>query len=324
MGISQRKISYAIGAAAWDSKSAQEGLPVIEHFEPEPVFDQSFSPMAAKAEPMPSGEDVRIGPVYYVCDVPVCFSPAHAILFLDKFFEGASIGGSPNYDRYYTAEDIQSEPDSPYINLWKKTSKEGHDHNLCLYNALVTGITITKEQGKTLRMSARCAFGARSMDESDPGNWAIDWANGNTDSLVDGQISSYIGDPDGTGTSEYKFTRFNIILSSDFNPHFFSSQNPDRFTRGKIHLAGELELRDIVDQVETFNNWMETSTSRKISIVLGSLAGLGIHCKLHAGGGAEDDVTRRGKYNLTGTYETDATYPTGYRFWVRAGRPYTP
>lgn len=296
---------------------------VLEHFEPEPVTDSTSMPTLARDAALPDADSFDIGGKYYVCEPPVLFTPAHAILFLDKFFESTAVGASPNYDRNYETEDIDSEPSTPYLNLWKKTAKVGHDHNLCLYNGLVTGVTISKAPGGPVIMRPRLAFGARSFDEADPATWAINRTDGNIDTLVDGDLTYYLYPPGGSPV-EFKVTEFSITLSCEFTPHFWGSQNPDRFSRGAKALQGSFTLRDITDQVETISGWMEGSTPKAGMITLGSFATLYFNFNLHAGGGGEDEITRHGKFNFTGVYEGAATYPTGFRLFVRAGRAYTP
>lgn len=322
MSISSKRISYAVGNAAWDSKAAQEGIPVLEHFEPELVTDAASSPVLARDAALPDGDSFNIGSKYYVCQPPVLFSPAHAILFLDKLFESTSVGVPVNYIRYYEAEHIDSEPSSPYINLWKRTAKVGHDHNLCLYNGLVTGISITKEPGAPLILSPRLAFGARSFSEADPAAWDINRTDGNTDPVLDGDLTFYVFTPGGAPAT-FKITHFNVDLSCEFTPHFWGSQNPDRFSRGRKALSGSLTLRDITDQVENFSSCLEGSTTKTIWILMGNST-LYLNVNLHAGGGGEDEITRHGKFNFTGVYEQDAAYPTGFKFYVKAGRAYTP
>ncbi len=323
MGISQRRISYAIGSAAWGSKAAQEGLPILEHFEPEPVTDASSAPALARNARLPSGDDFNIGTLYYVCEPSMLFSPAHSILLLDKFFENTVVGVSPNYERTYLTEDVPSDPSTPFINIWKKTGKVGHDNNLCVSNGIVTGITISKEPGRSVVFRSRLAFGARSLTESDPDAWTINHTNGNFNPFVDGDIIFQIATPGGAYAT-FKVVSFSINLSCAFTPHFFGSQNADRFSRDKFKLQGEMSLRDITDQVESFTSWLEGSTTKSAALAFGSFATLAFNFNIHAGGASEDEITRHGKFNFTGVYEPDAAIPTGFRFWVKAGRAYTP
>ena len=322
-GIAQRKISYAIGGAAWGSKAAQEGLPVMQHFEPEPVMDSSTAPRVANNSRLPAAEEFSIGAMYYTAPVPIAFSPAHAILLLDKFFGNTAVGASPDYTRYYEAEDVPGEASTPFLNIWKRTAKIGHDHNLCAHNGIVTGITISKEAEGAVMMTAHCAFGARSMDEADPSAWAIDWTHGNTEPVLPGDTYFYIASIGG-GFASYAIPAFRVTLSCEFTPHFFGSQNPDRFSRGRMAMEGELSLRDITSEVEDFNAWLEASTTKKAALGLGSNSTLYLNFNIHAGGGAEDEITRNGRFSFTGVYEKDTTYPTGFRWFVKAGRAYTP
>ena len=323
MSLPSSRINYAIGAAAWGSKAQQEGLLVIDHCEPEQVIDSPNSVEVAKSQRMPDGQDCSIGSLYYVWNLSTVFTPAHAILLLDKFFEGTTVGVAPGYARAYQAEDILSEPLTPYLNVWKKTAKEGHDHNLCCYNGLVTGISLSKSPGKAMTLGARCAFGARSLIEADPGHWAIDRAHGAINPPIEGAILCLIASPGGTYTI-FKVTDFNINLSCEFTPHFWGSQNPDRWTRGKVALSGDIQLRDITDEIETLTSWLEDSTSKSAWLYFGSTASLYLNLKIVGGGAAEDEITRNGKFNFTGIYESTATYPSGFRFALTPGRAYTP
>jgi len=320
-GIAQQKITYAIGNAAWGSKAAQEGIPVSQHFEPEPVMDSSTAPRVANSSRLPASEEFSIGAMYYTAPVPIAFNPAHAILLLDKFFGDTVVGASPNYDRNYEAEDVPGEASTPFLNIWKRTAKVGHDHNLCMHNGIVTGITISKEAEGVVMMTAYCAFGARSMDEADPDAWAIDWTHGVTAPALPGSTLFYIASIGG-GFAAYAIPAFRITLSCEFTPHFFGSQNPDRFSRGKMVMDGELSLRDITSQVEDFGAWLEGSTTKKAAILFGGST-LYINFKIHAGGGAEDEITRNGRFSFTGIYEKNGIYPTGFRWLVRPKRPYT-
>ena len=320
MAISQRRISYAIGTAAWGSKAAQEGLPVVGHFEPEPVFDGTSMPEASGAYRMPRGADMQIGPAYYICDVTIRWSKAHAILFLDKFFGLTSIGASPSYDRTYQAEHIRGEAESPYLCLWKKV---GTDHNLCLYNGIVTGVTISIAAGAFVMLTARCAFGGRSMDEADPGNWAIDWTHGSTTAARLFDCLFYLASPGGAPAA-YKLTHLEATLSAEITPHFWGAQGVDRFSRGRVALSGSFKLRDIDTQIKTLNGWLESSAAKTITAIIGTNAALSMNMKIHSGGGLEDESTRRGEYQFTGINEVSATYPTGYQLFVRPARAYTP
>lgn len=322
MSISQRRISYALGIAAWGSKAAQEGLPVLSHFEPEPVFDASSAPEASGTYRLPRGGDMQIGPAYYLADVPIRWSKAHAILFLDKFFESTVVGASPNYDRTYQAEHIKGEASSPYLCLWKKTQKIGTNENVCLYNGIVTGITLSIAQGQFASLTARCAFGARSMTEADPGNWAINWASGSTTAARLHDCLFYLSDPGGASTA-YKLTHLEATLSCEFSPHFWGAQMVDRFSRGRIALSGSLRLRDISTEIRIFNGWLQSSATKTLMVTIGTNAVLLMNIKLHAGGGAEDEITRRGEYQFTGVNEATATYPTGLQLFIRPARAYT-
>jgi len=296
---------------------------VLEHFEPEPVTDSTSRPVLARDAALPDADSFDIGGIYYATEFPILFTPAHAILFLDKFFESTAVGASPNYDRYYQTEDIDSEPSTPFLNIWKKTAKAGHDHNLCLYNGMVTGITISKTPGGPVIMRPRLAFGARSFVEADPAAWAINRTDGNIDPFVDGDLHYYFLTPGGS-PAEFKVTEFSITLSCEFMPHFWSSQHPDRFSRGRKAIQGSFTLRDITDQAEAISGWMEGSTTKTGILAFGTYGSLYFNFNVHAGGGGEDAITRHGKFNFTGVYEPAATYPTGFRLFVRAGRTYTP
>jgi hypothetical protein len=314
-------ISYAIGAAAWGAKAQQEGLMVTEHSEPEQVTDTQNSHEVAKSQRMPDARDCSIGTLYYLWNLQTIFTPAHACLLLDKFFEGTAIGAASQYTRNYQAEDIFSEPATPYINLWKKTGKVGHD--VCCYNGLVTGISLAKSQGNAMTLGARCAFGSRSFAEADPGLWAINRTSGDITPPTIGSGLFFVATPGGSWTA-FKVTDFNVNLSGEFTPHFWGAQTPDRFTRGKVALAGDIQLRDIVDQVETFSAWLEGSTARSCWLYFGANASLRMNVKINSGGASEDEITRTGKFGFTGVYESAATYPSGFRFALSPGRAYTP
>lgn len=298
---------------------------ILEHFEPEAVTDSTSRPVLARNAALSDADSFDIGGIYYICEPSILFTPAHSILFLDKFFESTAVGSAPFYDRAYETEHIDSEPSTPFINLWKRTAKVGHDHNLCLYNGLVTGITISKEPGRPVIMRPRLAFGARSFAESNPAAWSINRSDGYIDPIIDGEILCYFSTPGGS-LYEFKVTEFSITLSCEFMPHFWGSQNPDRFSRGRKVLQGSFVIRDIVDQVEEISEWMEASTTKTAFFVIGksALSMLYFNFNVHAGGGGEDEITRHGRFNFTGVYESDATFPTGFRLNVRAGRPYTP
>jgi hypothetical protein len=323
VGLPENRISYGIGTAAWDAKAQQEGLPLFDHVEPEPITDSASSPQAAHAERFAHGQDCKIGGLYYVAALPMLFSPAHSILMLDKFFENATPGGTPYYDRVYDAEDIRSDPANPFINFWKKTSRPGLDHNLCCNNGIVTGIELAKEPGQTVKLTARCAFGDRSLAEADPGLWTVDRTHGNYAPVAEGSIVFAVGTPGGTYAT-YLVHTFHLNLSCEFTPHFWGSQKPDRFSRGKVALSGDITLRDITDQVETFVGWLEGSTVKTGGISLGSYSTVLFNMQIMSGGGVEDETTRQGRFGFTGVYEPTSAYPTGLRWTVRAGRAYTP
>jgi hypothetical protein len=324
MSISAQQISYAIGPAVWGAKSAQEGLPVLDHFEPEPVIDTPSAPQVAKAQRFPDGQDVKTGPLYYIATVPMLFSPAHSILFLDKFFERTTVGAMPDYVRTYTAEDIPGDPAAPYLCLWKRTAKVELDHSLCCSNGIVTGIDLEKAPGSPVKLTARCAFGARSLIEPSPASsaWEINRTDGNYDPVAEGNIRFYISPPGGAAV-EFKVHTFHLSLSGAFTPHFWDDQTPDRFSRGLIALSGDITLRDIVDQVETLTAVLEGSTSKNGIIWMGGNAVFAFNFNLVGGGASEDEITRNGTFKFTGVSLPGASGPDGLSFYVKAGRPYT-
>jgi hypothetical protein len=325
MSISSQRICYAIGLAAWGAKSAQEGLPVLEHFEPEAVIDTPSAPQVAKAERFPDGQDARIGPLYYIATVPMLFSPAHSILFLDKFFERTTVGAAPDYRRYYTAEDIPNDPAGPYLCLWKRTARTGLDHNLCCSNGIVTGIALEKTPGSPMKLSVHCAFGARNLVEASPAaaTWEIDRRNGNFDPVPEGGTSFYITAPGGS-PAEFKVHTFHLSLSGAFTPHFWKGQTPDRFSRGAVALSGDITLRDIVDQVESLTAALEGSSSKEGIFSFGANAGFGFNFRLTSGLASEDEITRNGTFKFSGVSLPGSSGPVGMLFNVKAGRAYMP
>lgn len=194
MGLPSNRIRYAIGSAGWGLKAAAEGIPVLEHTEPEIVIDQSSAPVIAKSQRLPDGQDTKIGNLYYAWNLPLLFAQAHTRLILDKFFESTVPGAGPNYTRTYQAEDIKADPVTPFANLWKKTAKPSHDHNLCCYNGIVTGIGLSKSPGQPVRLTPRYAFGARSFTEPDPGGsaWTVDRTTGNFVPPAEGDRKSVV------------------------------------------------------------------------------------------------------------------------------------
>jgi hypothetical protein len=322
LGLSETKICYAIGNAAWGAKDITVGLPIVDHFEPEPVIDAASAPLLAQSASFPDGRDSKIGTMYYVADFKIPFTPAHGILLLNKFFESTIDEGTPDYGRYYHAEDINPVPQSPYLNIWKKLKKTGWNHNGCWSSGIVTGISISKAPNQPLLLGARCAFAKRDLGLADPGStlWPIDWT-GDCTVPKDGNINFYCATPGGT-FGLYRATSFNINLSCDFTPHFWGGMNPDAFTRGKIALTGDIELRDITNQVELFTAWLESSATRSIRIEMGNNICLRMNVNIPGGGASEDEITRNGKFGITGVAEETAGMPLAFELYVKPGKEY--
>lgn len=321
LGLSETKICYAIGNAAWGAKSCEQGLPIVDHFEPEPVIDAASAPLLAQSTSFPDGRDSKIGTMYYVTEYKIPFTPAHSILMLDKFFENTAAGATPDYTRNYLSGDIRPEPLAPFLNIWKRLKKTGWDRNGCWYNGIVTGISISKTAGQPLLLGARCAFGKRDLTVADPNLWTINRTDGNVTPPAEGSIRFFCGTSGGT-LSEFKVPSFNFNLSCDFTPHFWSSQYPDAFTRGKVALTGDFQLRDIVNQIELMTSYIESSTVRSIIIQMGDYMQLRMNTTLISGGASEDEITRNGKYGIGGITESAATEPSAFALSVIPSKEY--
>jgi hypothetical protein len=322
MGIAQQKISYAIGNAAWGSKAQQEGLRVRGHSEPEPQFVSPQRPQVVSSEPLPNGQDARVGALWYLWDLPTIFSPAHGCLLLDKLFESVSVGASPYYLRTYIPTQIPREPISPYLNVWKKTGKTGLDHNMCCYNGLVAGVSLSKEPEQAVMLTARSAFGARSLIEANPAHWEIDWT-GDTTAVKEGDILIAMGPP-GESQTEYPVTAFNLSFLCEVTPYFWGAQNPDRFVRSAPRLSGELTFRDKASEIEDFTAALEQSLTKSIYMSLGVRADLNLTVQFDRGAGMEDDRTRHGKFSFTGVCDSAADAPGGFSLTLAPYRLYTP
>jgi len=322
LGIAARRISYGYGLAAWDSTNLQEGLPVREHFEPEPVQD-SASVSVCGARCMPDSEQISNGALYYVAEPPLVYSHAHACLFLDKYFEDTVVGGPSNYDRIYKDSDIPGTPESTYINLWKRTRKAGEDKNLCLSNGIMTGFTINWAQGQLMTMTPRLAFAKREF-LADPGDsgWALNRTDGHYAPLVPSSISCISGEW-GVSIPETFPLALSFTLSSAFTPHFADEINPVRFSRGPYKLTGSITLRDRTDEVERYNGYLESGTPVMIYVTFSYFL-LTLNFRLTSGGGQEDEKTRFANFGFEGITDLSDVLGTGFKLTLTPGRVLTP
>lgn len=308
MTISAKRIRYSFGeTTTWATKALTEGLPAMDHFDFSPVTDSTSGSQSAKGTPGTEADAFLIGTVYWTAEPRIRATPAHLAKILDNYFEDAVVGGASNYTRDWLLGDVPDEP-SKYVCLAKNTSKTGHDYVESAYKGILTGFTIQGAEGGVYEVTPRFAFAGFDPALTGVGSgsaWEID-DTGADDPIKFAGTTVYAIIPV-VGTKTLKVTSIRVSCSHSFYPHYYLEQTPDRWTRGKPVVDGEILFRDVTDEIEDLRQAFKDSTVIQIVIILPGSNSILINGKITTPVAVEDDITRKGKINFIGVEDPDAT-----------------
>lgn len=311
-GISSRRIRYGVGSSSnWTTYAMVEGLPLIEHVEPESVYDSTSGHVTT--EGAKAGVDVdtfQLGAQYYIASPSIYFRAAHARRILDSYFSQTIVGGSPNYTRTYKLEDIEAIHSQKIFTFNKNTAKTGHDYTDFYAGGCITGITLSQSIGEPMRLDFRLALCKRAVIPSQAANaaWITNWTDGNLTLQRLFDMSFLFGDAG--SPSSINITSWSVTLSHEFEPKFWSDDEADLIVRGKPSISGEFTLRDKTSEVEDIRDRIRAETPSRLVIIGTSALSVDINIKLHGGQGYEDDITRYGTIKFTGIRNPSGTNET--------------
>ncbi len=260
-GISSARAGYTIAtAASIDSVgTGGEGLPVLEHFDIVPVTDSAGGPNTMGESLGRDASYQKSGGTYYIASPRIPFSPAHAALLLDPYFEDVAVGASPGYTRGYTIDDIPAEP-STWLTIIQSTAKPSIDKNFGGYGGVVNSFSLSGAKEGPLVLQTQIAFAHR--DESITTASAADWdisETGNSAIQTLRDLTTIIG-PVTEGGLRTNIQSFALTLSHAIKADFWSGRSPWRISRIGWRLSGEFVMREIDDDVEEFSDYWRADT----------------------------------------------------------------
>lgn len=321
-GISSRRIRYGVGSASdWTTNSLVEGLPVVEHFEPEPVYDSTSGHVTT--EGVIPGVDVdsfQLGAQYYIANPVIYFRAAHARRILDSYFPETVVGGALNYTRVYQLEDAPAIQTTKIFTLNKNTAKSGHDYSDWYTGGLITGFNLSQSQGEPLKLGFRvalCKHSERSGYAANAG-WISNFTDGNLDLQRLSDMTFLFGD---TGSpSAININSWSLSLSHEFEPKYWKNNEADSVVRGKPSISGEFTLRDKTSEIDSLRDRARAETASRLFISGTSGFLLDLNLKLHGGQGFEDDITRLGVFRFTGIRNPGGANETPLKFQIAPER----
>lgn len=323
MGFAAPRVKYAWGwGSTRTTKNLTEGVAAIKGTAPifDPILEGTGGRELVRASAGVPDVSWRVGGSYHVAQARTLFTPSWVCKWLDALFEDTSVGIPTGYSRTYDIEDVPALP-ATFASLYKWTAKAENDVVQCLYGGIVRGFTIECSYLGAVYFTPDIAFAF--VDEAVSGvSSSAAWdlpSTGTCTPVLTSELMVLFND--GSGLNQFYFVRsLSFTGSWESIPIFWDDQEPSRITRGKRKLTGQIEIRDIDDEVEKWNGYLKNGTTLFFALIKSGAVTFNLNLKLTGGGDVFEAGTRLGRYSFELISPTSGSYQYPFSISLTPGR----